>query len=137
MLRFALIVSVAVLGCEPALCLFRSSTCAFAQPATVPARGELVKSMGLPKKWQPYGGLMLDWERRGDDELGGQLLAGLYRDLANPNYGALGLVGEGYVRSANDWDGGVRLMGAARFDLPPFFVPLAMRVQLLPIRGYS
>ena len=115
MLRLTLIVGVVLLVCEPVSNLFRDSSRLSAQPASVPARGEPVESMGLPKKWQPYGGLMLDWERRGDDELGGQLLGGLYRDLMNPNYGLLGLASEAYVRTAKEFDGGVRLLGAVRF----------------------
>jgi hypothetical protein len=94
--------------------LFGAGQLAHAQPATVPMEGEPIVSMGQPKKWPPYLGLMFDSARR-TDEVGGQLLAGVYRDLMNPNLGALALVGEGYVTTTNDYDGGARLMGAARF----------------------
>jgi hypothetical protein len=94
--------------------LIGSVRTAFAQPATIPIEGEPLKSMGHPKKWQPYVGGMVDWSRVTDD-VGGQFLAGLYRDLMNPNFGALALVGEGYYTALDEADGGVRLMAASRF----------------------
>lgn len=87
---------------------------ALAQPATIPAKGELIQSMGQPRKWQPYIAGMLDWDRL-SDKTGGQFVGGLYRDLANPNYGALAMVGEGYVSTVNEGEAGLRLMGASRF----------------------
>ncbi|MCK5618609.1 MAG: hypothetical protein KAJ17_04375, partial [Candidatus Krumholzibacteria bacterium] len=70
-------------------CLFGASGSALAQPASVPIEGDPIKSMRQPLKWQPYAGLMLDWARQDEEEVGGQLLAGLYRDVMNPNYGGL------------------------------------------------
>ena len=108
-----LVVLLALLVAVP--CLPGTSRIAFAQPASVPVKGETVRSMGQPLKWQPYAGLMLDWGRQDDEELGAQLLAGLYRDLMNPNYGGLALVGEAYATTLEDFDGGGRIMGATRF----------------------
>ena len=97
-------------------CFFGALGSALAQPASVPVEGDPVKSMGQPLKWQPYAGLLLDWARQDtDDELGGQLLGGVYRDVMNPNYGGLALVGEAYATTLDDFDGGGRLMAATRF----------------------
>ena len=101
MRELALVLLIALLMTVP--CFFGASGGALAQPASVPIEGEPIKSMGQPLKWQPYAGLMLDWTRLDDDdELGAQLLAGLYRDLMNPNYGGLALVGEGYATTVGD-----------------------------------
>jgi hypothetical protein len=67
---------------------------------------------------KPYTGALLAWERRGDeDRLGGEVLAGVCRDLANPNLGLLAGVGEGYARGIDGLkpDGGFRLGGAIPF----------------------
>jgi hypothetical protein len=88
-----------------------------ARPTTVPERGEPIRSMSFPQVWKPHLGVMLDWNRLGDDSaVGPELAGGLYRDLGNPAYAALGLVGEGYVnRVEGVTDGGARLFLACPF----------------------
>ncbi|NIU05690.1 MAG: hypothetical protein GWO40_15630, partial [Gammaproteobacteria bacterium] len=79
-----------------------------AQTADVPLRGQPVRSMGLPRTWHAHSAAMLGWERREDrsDRLNGVFLLGGYRDLFNPNYGALALSPELYVRAGEETDGG-------------------------------
>lgn len=107
-----LLVLEAVFGMEPVL-VARAE----AQPAALPMRGERTKSMGLPRHWLAHGGGMLGWERRDDqdDDVSGVFFLGAYRDLANPNYGALAVVPEIYLRADDEGDGGARLMAASRF----------------------
>jgi hypothetical protein len=88
-----------------------------AQGVDPPDRGEPIKSMGFEKRWKPHLGFMLEWDRRGaEDLLGGEAHLGVYRDFQHPIAGLLGLVGEGYFRSLEGQrpDGGARLMLASR-----------------------
>jgi hypothetical protein len=87
-----------------------------AQQTTPPLRGENIKSMGQPMRWQPYIGPSLVWDRRDPSEGGLQLFGGVYRDLLAKAVGGFGISGEvyySYVGGEND--GGLRLMGTVPF----------------------
>ena len=59
----------------------------------------LIKSMGLPKVWKPYGGPMFSMDHRTfNGKPAAEFNLGVYRDLANPILGLIGITGEGYVR---------------------------------------
>lgn len=75
---------------------------------------ELIRSMGLPSKYEPYAGPMLTYDGQ-IDEWGGHALGGVNRYLLNPNFG-IGLAGEGYLGIVDgDTDYGVRLLGVFDF----------------------
>jgi len=42
------------------------------QSETVPPeKGENIKSLGLPMVWKPYADALFNWDRRGNDDYGG------------------------------------------------------------------
>ena len=54
--------------------------------------------MGLPPVWKPYAaGEAVFGNTSSGTEFGASALGGVYKDLLNPMYGALGLAGEGYI----------------------------------------
>jgi hypothetical protein len=88
-----------------------------AQIVLPPERGEHIVSMGQPAIWKPYWAPMAVWNRTEVERGGWELLGGVYRDIANPSFGALGLAGEAYFRSLEDNnDAGLRI-----FANSPFF----------------
>jgi hypothetical protein len=86
------------------------------QTAEMPDRGAHIESMGLPQRYEMHLGALMNWERRDGDALGAEALAGVYRSLLNPSFGALGLMGEGYVRTVDGFgEGGLRLLARSKF----------------------
>ena len=83
----------------------------------MPDQGEYIKSMSFPPVWKPHFSLAMVADRQSDrSNIGAEINLGLYRDLMNPTYGALGIVGEAYIETVdNIGDGGLRLMGESRF----------------------
>ncbi|MBW1895457.1 MAG: hypothetical protein JRI47_00210, partial [Deltaproteobacteria bacterium] len=78
--------------------------------------GELIRSMGIPSRYEFSLSPMFVIDRDGDGtNYGGQLSGGLYRHLLSPLLG-LGLTGEGYVEKVDGEkvDGGVRLLGGVK-----------------------
>jgi hypothetical protein len=93
-----------------------AASLARAQVAEVPDRGHPIESMGLPHRYEVHTGALMNWERRGEDALGAEALLGVYRSTANPSFGALGLMGEGYLRVVDGiGDGGLRLFARSKF----------------------
>jgi len=87
-----------------------------AQQTTPPLRGEKVKSMGQPQRWQPYLGPALVWDRRDPTEGGLQLFGGVYRDLLGKAVAGFGISGEVYyAHVGGENDGGLRLLGTVPF----------------------
>ncbi len=39
-----------------------------------PEEGEEIKSLGLPRVWKPYAGALFNWDRRGKDDYGGEVM---------------------------------------------------------------
>ncbi|HUO51530.1 MAG TPA: hypothetical protein VMT93_03350 [Gemmatimonadaceae bacterium] len=84
------------------------------------AQDSAVVSMGLPPVWKPYAaGAAVFANTSSGAELGGLATGGVYRDLLNPMYGALGIAGEAYAGGQNGaFDAGARLFAA----VPVLFV---------------
>jgi hypothetical protein len=102
----------------PIVCLLIGlSIPAFAQDPIPPEQGEYIISMSFPSTWKPHFSLMFVDDRQSDpSNFGAEFNLGLYHDLMNPTYGALGITGEAYVEIVeNIGDGGLRLMGESRF----------------------
>jgi hypothetical protein len=93
------------------------SSGASADNSAMPAEGGMIRSMGFPKRWMPRLGGSYILDRSGNDGRGGaELNLSVYRDILNPNLGALGLVTELYGGMAGeDSRGGARLMAAFKF----------------------
>lgn len=74
-----------------------------------PAR---ITSLGQPPIYKPYLAGSLSWVRDTDPaRVGGDFTAGIYRDLLNPLVGYFGIAVEGNVGWADEWSGGVRVLG--------------------------
>jgi phosphatidylserine/phosphatidylglycerophosphate/cardiolipin synthase-like enzyme len=100
-----------------AVLLLVLSVSVHAQNPMLPDQGEYIKSMSFPPVWKPHFSLAMVADRQsGQGNIGAEINLGLYRDLMNPTYGALGIVGEAYIEAVdNIGDGGLRLMGESRF----------------------
>ena len=87
------------------------------ETSRIPPEGEMVESMGFPKKFMPRLGVSYVLDRStADRRRGGELNISVYNDILNPNIGALGLVTELYGGSAGgESRSGARLMGAIKF----------------------
>jgi hypothetical protein len=87
-----------------------------AQDVSPGKEGELIRSMGIPSRYEFSLSPMFVVDRDGDGtNYGGQLSGGAYRHLLSPLLG-LGLTGEGYVEKVDGEkvDGGVRLLGGVK-----------------------
>jgi hypothetical protein len=93
-----------------------ATSLATAQDTTVPMVGEATKSMGLPHTWRPHAGAFLAWDQRDSyNGIGPDVTVGVYRDLGNPVFSAIGATGEAYYRYVTLSDGGLRLFLSSRF----------------------
>jgi hypothetical protein len=70
--------------------------------------------MGIPPDWHPYVAASAAFANTSTStQLGGTALAGVYYDLLNPFWGALGVAGEGYAGGQGGaFEGGARLFAA-------------------------
>ena len=88
--------------------------------AAAAAQDSAIVSMGIPPVWKPYAaGEIVFGNTSSGTQLGGSALAGVYKDIANPMFGALGVAGEGYAGAqSGTFVGGARIMAA----IPVLFV---------------
>ena len=83
--------------------------------AAVEASEERIHSMGQPSRFEFYLSPLLVWDRDDDDdEFGGHLTGGIFRNLLNPIFG-VGISAEGYAGVVDDdFDSGLRLLGTVK-----------------------
>lgn len=80
-------------------------------PAPALIKTARITSLGQPPRLKPYLAGMLDWTRDSDPaRVGGDLTAGVYRDILNPMIGALGIAAEANLGWVDEWRSGVRAL---------------------------
>ena len=87
-----------------------------AQDSTTTDRYPVLRSMGEPKTFRPYGGAMFGIQRVAESQqFAGRALAGVGTDFRKPVIGILGVAAEGYLGSVGGtFDGGARLLATSR-----------------------